>query len=103
MAVAILKLGLGSGAGLLKDFLGGQSNVYLITGICAAQDGASGGSLNLIVGVARSVPYIPVRSRMLQFDSLVRMVEGDNYSVRKKYPVYTFSNGVRTRFFTEDA
>lgn len=75
---------------------------YEFGGICNAQDAAAGGSLSYTVGAPRSVPYIPVRGRAMPFDALVRMVEGDNYSLKKKYPVYTFSNGVRTRYFTED-
>jgi hypothetical protein len=43
-----------------------------------------------------------VRARSIDWDTVVRLADGDQYQKRLKYPVYTFGGGTVRRIFTED-
>ena len=84
---------------LLLDLSGAA--FYTVAGTLHSQVAQSSGSLSFTVTPKPVVPSPVVRGRSIDWNTIVRMADGDAYAARRPYPVYVFGGGEVTRRFIE--
>lgn len=78
------------------------ATAYVFTQLTGAQSAAAGGQLTRVPKIPFVRPAPRVTGRSIGWDTVVRQAEGDAYSARKLYPVYTFGGGQQRRSFFQE-
>jgi hypothetical protein len=75
--------------------------LYSFGGVVRAQIAQVGGGIDFELVPRPVIPAPRVTARSVQWQDIVRMVEGPDYQQRRWYPVYTFGGGAVRRTFVQ--